>query len=285
MTTRPPDESDEPEAVDQVMLAVLSNRGRNATVLSSDQERLLDDWVAGRLAPDEAERAAALAKQNALAAERVLERRLLEAAGRSPSVPQELTARILEPRPAAKAPAPAGWWRSLGRRQWIAIAGAVALASIAAVVGLPVLQQSMRGGAPIQVAMATIGDRDVLFEPSDMRMRGTGPQQGAPADQRFRDVEVPTSILRGLLAAAAAPLRSAASREIEPYLPKAGGDGARPLYVVIDSALKQRVEADAGRDRMSVRIYNLEDPRAAEIRSLIGARPDGARAYLLTRKP
>ena len=49
-------------------------------VLSADQERLLDDWVAGRLAPEDAERAAALVKQNTLAAERVLERRLLEAA-------------------------------------------------------------------------------------------------------------------------------------------------------------------------------------------------------------
>ena len=90
MNARPPDGSDEPEAVDQVMLAVLSNRGRDATVLSADQERLLDDWVAGRLAPDDAERAAALVRQNALAAERVLERRLQAAASESPPVPQQL---------------------------------------------------------------------------------------------------------------------------------------------------------------------------------------------------
>ena len=95
MNARAPDGSDEPEAVDQVMLAVLANRGRNATVLSADQERLLDDWVAGRLAPEDAERAATLVKQNALAAERVLERRLQEAARGSPPVPQELTARVL----------------------------------------------------------------------------------------------------------------------------------------------------------------------------------------------
>ena len=63
MNARPPDGSDEPEAVDQVMLAVLSNRGRDATVLSADQERLLDDWVAGGLAPDDAERAARLLEQ------------------------------------------------------------------------------------------------------------------------------------------------------------------------------------------------------------------------------
>ena len=87
MNARPPDGSDEPEAVDQVMLAVLSNRGRDATALSAEQERLVDDWVAGRLAPDDAERAATLVRQNALAAERVLERRLQAAASESPPVP------------------------------------------------------------------------------------------------------------------------------------------------------------------------------------------------------
>ena len=87
MNARPPDGSDEPEAVDQVMLAVLSNRGRDATALSAEQERLVDDWMAGRLAPDDAERAAALVRQNALAAERVLERRLQAAAGDSPAGP------------------------------------------------------------------------------------------------------------------------------------------------------------------------------------------------------
>ena len=96
MNARPPDGSDEPEAVDQVMLAVLSNRGRDATVLSAEQERLVDDWMAGRLAPDDAERAAALVRQNALAAERVLERRLQAAASESPPVPQQLTAQILK---------------------------------------------------------------------------------------------------------------------------------------------------------------------------------------------
>ena len=108
MSAHPTDGSDEPEAVDPVMLAVLSNRGRDATLLTSDQERLLDDWVAGRLAPAEAERAAALTKQNTLAAERVLERRLLEAARQSPPVPQDLEARILEGGPAAKGCAAGG---------------------------------------------------------------------------------------------------------------------------------------------------------------------------------
>src|SRR5260370_20307073 len=93
MSERPPDGSDGPEAVDPVMLAVLSNRGRDATLLTSDQERLLDDWLAGRLGPAEAERAPALTKRNSLAAERVLERRLLEAARQSPTVSHDPSGR------------------------------------------------------------------------------------------------------------------------------------------------------------------------------------------------
>jgi len=281
MSAHPPDGSDEPEAVDPVMLAVLSNRGKEATLLTSDQERLLDDWVAGRLAPAEAERAAALTKQNSLAAERVLERRLLEAARQSPPVPQDLTARVLKASPAAKTSASGGWWRSLDRWRWQGLAGAVVLAGVVAVVGVPLWQQAMQGGESMQVAMVTINDRNALFEPSDVRMRGPGPQPGPVVEQRFHDVEVPTSILKGLVAAAAP--RSAASREIEPYL-SMSGDG-RPVHVIVDSALKAKIDASADAERMLVRIYDLEDPRTADIRPLVGQLPKGRRIYLLTLKP
>jgi len=282
MSAHPPDGSDEPEAVDPVMLAVLSNRGRDGTPLSSDQEGLLDDWVAGRLVPAEAARAAALTKQNTLAAERVLERRLLEAARQSPPVPQDLTARVLKAAPPPRISAPAGWWRSLGRWRWQGLAGAVVLAGVVAVVGVPLWQQTMQGGDSMQVAMVTINDRNPLFEPSDVRMRGPGPQPGPVVEQRFHDVEVPTSILKGLVAAAASP-RSVASREIEPYL-SMSGDG-RPAHVIVDSALKAKIDASAGSERMLVRIYDLEDPRAADIRPLVGPLPKGRRIYLLTLKP
>jgi hypothetical protein len=261
---------------------VLSNRGRAATPLSPDQERLLDDWVAGRLAPADAERAAALTRQNSLAAERVLERRLLEAAGQSPPVPQELAARVLRASLPPKA-APAGaWWRPLGRWQWTTIAGALALAAIVAVVGVPLWQQATQGGDSMQVAMVTITDRNALFEPSDVRLRGPGPPPGPVVEQRFHDVDVPIDILKGLVATATAP-RSASSREIEPYL-SMSGDG-RPAHVIVDSALKAKIEAGADGERMPVRIYDLEDPRTADIRPLVGPLPKGRRIYLLTLKP
>jgi hypothetical protein len=36
---------------------------------------------------------------------------------------------------------------------------------------------------------------------------------------------------------------------------------------------------------MLVRIYDLEDPRATDIRPLVGPLPKGRRIYLLTLKP
>ena len=283
MNARPPAGSDEPEAVDQVMLAVLSNRRRDATELSADQERLLDDWVAGRLAPDDAERAAALVRQNTLAAERVLERRLQAAALASAPVPQALTARILKAGAPVKTSATGAWWRSLGRWQWTGIAGAAALASILVVAGMPVLQQMMSGG-PLQIAMVTINDRSPLFEASDLRMRGRTPQQGDPSEQRFRDTEVPTATLRALLAKAAAPSGGNAP-EIEPYLPPPPSGGNHPTHVVIDAALREKLGANDGRHQMMVRLYDLNDPRNANIREIAGPLPGGGRLYLLTVRP
>jgi len=282
MNARPSDGSDEPETVDQVMLAVLSNRGRNAAVLSAEQERLLDDWVAGRLAADDAERAAALVRQNTLAAERVLERRLQAAASDSPPVPEQLTAQILKASAPPKASTVGAWWRSLGRWQWTSIAGAAALASILVVAGMPVLQQMMSGGGPLQVAMVTINDRDPLFEASDLRMRGTMPP-GPVVGERFRDIEMPTSLLKDLLATTG-QAKSATSSEVERYVLGAGQTADHPIQVIVDSSLKQRLDA-SDRDRMLVRVYDLNDPRSANVKSLVGLPPGNKRAFLLTIRP
>lgn len=281
MSARPPEQSDEPEAVDQVMLSVLSNRGRDATVLTAEQERLLDAWVAGRLAAEDAERAGALAKQNTLAAERVLERRLLQAAERGPAVPEGLRARVLA---VAVAPRPSGfgtWWRSLRRRQWLAVAGAVAVASILVVVGGQVVQRAMLGDAPVQVAMVTISDRGPLFEASDIRMRGPGAQQAPPTDQRFRDVDIAVGLLKSLLASPPA----ATARDIDSYLPKAGTADSQPARLIVDNVLREKVDASQDGVSVPVRIYDLGDPRSADIRAVLGSLPDGGRAYLLTTKP
>lgn len=279
MNTRPPDGPDAPEEDDPVMLAVLANTGRNSTPLSADQEQLLSDWVAGRLAANDAARAAAVVKQNALAAERVLELRLQAAAHESPPIPRELTAQILKAATPSKPSAMAAWWRSLGRRQWLSIAGAAALASILVIAGMPVLQQMMTG-SPLQVAMVTINDRGPLFEASDLRMRGTAPVP--PSDQRFRDVEIPTGLLRDLVATAQP--KAAASREIERYVLGSDTKVDRPVRIIIDATLKQRLET-ADRDRTPVRIYDLSDPRSADVRNLVGVPATNEHAFLLTVRP
>jgi hypothetical protein len=282
MNARPPDGSDEPEAVDQVMLAVLSNRGRNTTLLSVEQEQLLDDWVAGRLAPDDAARAAALVKQNTLAAERILERRLQDAASQSAPVPQHLAARIVKASTPPKASPTGAWWRSLSRWQWTSIAGAAALATILVVAGTPVLQQMMGGGGPLQVAMVTINDRSPLFEASDIRMRGTT-QPEPVTGQRFRDVEMPIGLLKDLVATTG-QAKNATSREIERYALGTGEATDRPVRMIVDAALKQRLET-ADRDRTVVRVYDLNDPRSADVRNIVGPLPGNERAYLLTVRP
>src|SRR5262249_61771878 len=106
-------------------------------------------------------------------------------------------------------------------------------------------------------------------------------QQRPPANQRLRDVELPTSFLPTILAPADGPAQAAAVREIEPYLPNA----KQPLYLIVDSILRQRLETDTGRDRLPVRLYDLSDPRTSDIRSLVGTVPEGRQAYLVTVKP
>jgi hypothetical protein len=282
MTGRPPDARDAPEDLDRVMLAVLSNRGGPASPLSAEQKRLLDDWIAGRLPPDEAARAENLARQNPLAAEQVLERRLLDATRNDVPVPEALSSRVLAnvAPPAALAPRPS-WWKGL-QLTWTGALGLAALVAILLIALVPVLQRAFQGNGAVQVALATITDRSPLFEPSDVRMRGGSPQPPAPADLRFRDVDVPTAVLRNLMKAANGTAATDAVRAMLPYLPAAAGGRGLP-HIVIDAALEQKVDG-ATSERLPVRIYDLADPRAADIRKSLGSAADG-RAWLLTFKP
>jgi len=129
------------------MLVALSHRQGDCTPLSLDQERLLDSWVAGRLGSIDADRAARLAKHNVLAAERVLERRLISAANEGPGVPAPLARRVLR---GSRSPGnktarifnlrwstPSGW-------QWSGL-GALAAATVAiAVLGFHLWRQQLR---------------------------------------------------------------------------------------------------------------------------------------------
>jgi hypothetical protein len=272
-------ESGDVKGTDQAMLLALMNRGRDTALLSAEQEKLLDDWMADRLPAPEVDRAEALVKNNVFAAERVLEHRLMMAASQETPVPTDLTARILK---MANPPAPKRFgfrWPVLGTWRWSGLAAGTAAALAVVVVGV----QQFTANAPIRVAMATVSDRSVLFEASDVRMRGA--QQPSTSDRRFRDIEVPTEIVGHLFEAANAPAQEAAVRAILPFLVDASEAGSIPPNVVVDAALSQKVAAVGDRKLFTVRVYNLEDARVADVRSKLEPQPSAGRTYFVTIKP
>src|SRR4051812_42921192 len=80
---------------DVSLMAVLFNRRKQWAPLSSDQIKIVDEFVAGQLAGEPASAAERLVRENAFAAERVMERRLLQQAESSPTPPRALTETIL----------------------------------------------------------------------------------------------------------------------------------------------------------------------------------------------
>ena len=290
--TCPPDESAWPDPPggdpdeDPVMLAILPNGGRRGEALAPEAERLLDDWVAGRLAGDRAAVAAALVRWNALAAERALERRLLAAAAAGPDVPPDLSARL---RPLFGPPLPpsrAGRGQSIAWR-WptviSALVGALAMASLLAIAAFPLLQRASDPSPSIEVAMTTFPDRSALFEPSDLRLRGGNRTPPADPERRFRDIEAPASLLRQL-DRAGTRLDAVALRDLEALLPSEAA--GKPARIVVDSTLATKAAASPDGARLPVRLYDLDDPRAGELRAAIGipAEP-GFRHFLLTVRP
>ena len=286
MPVGPSDRVEAPPLDDPVMLAILANGGHRGGPLSPAEERLLDDWADGHLAANGPAVAAAtgLVRRNALAAEHLLERRLLALAARAPEAPRIVAVAAHDPRvPPSPAVLPVRWpWRLLPWR-WPALAGGMALASVLAVASVPLVREAMRGEAPLQLALVSIADRGALFEPTDLRMRG-GERAPVPAtERRFRDLELPVAALRMLFADAALPSPTAPV-DIEALLPP--GRRREPTRVLIDAALRARADAGPEDARLPVRLYDLDDPRAVDLRAALGVVPGaGGRLFLLTGRP
>jgi hypothetical protein len=372
---------DDLNEVDRAMLLAISHRQRDSTPLSLEQERLLDSWIAGRLPSKDADRAAELTKFNKLAAERVLERRLIAVANEGPDVPVALSARILgtpQPSPiqmaasvfreaARELPAAAYderpgaptalsarnlrasrqprsarasnlRWSTRSVWQWSGLSAAAAAIVAIAVFGFQVRQTQLRSNES-QIAMVTIEDRNVLEEPK-YRTRGrqqqapapgvssrpqqepapdvsrqqqehalgvsSRPQQGpalgvsshqqqAPApgafsaqestESRFRDLEVPTALLRRAINGASTDKGELEYSELMSYLRAQGVSFDRRPRIVIDDALAGSVSENLpGRTTVQIRAYDLDDPRAAAIRSTIRPLQADAQAILLTQR-
>lgn len=279
---------------DGSLMAALFNRRRRWLPLSPDQTRIVDEFIAGRLAGEAAVAAERLVRENPFAAERVLERRLLQQAESSPAPPRALTESILGSaeraatrRSSVKRPLAAAWlsWRTVGL---------VGVAAAAMVLGGELLLSPGRGptgtghevkeasnnpsdpASSVQVAMATIAKRDLLLELSDAKLRGeTGRSSTGNANPRktpetlsesvvprFYDIEVSSDVLAGWMARARAGSQIPAA-ELAPLV---GGlqtfKSSQNAAILFDEALRSRiVETPPGVAKQTsmtrLRVYDL----------------------------
>ena len=279
----PGDPPSELLAIDQAMLLALSHRPRSGGALTVEQEALLDDWVAGRLAPSDADRAAELTKRNGFASERVLERRLIAAANDGPAVPAALASRVLAARPKERAAVAAdrssgqsfSVWSMLSAWQWSGLGAAVAATLVVAVIGLRMWQEPPQARA-VQFAMVQIDDRSSFGPP---RVRSLQPQI---AKDGFQDIDVSADLIRRTIADAAGN-GLVKPDEWSAFLPAAEA-GSR-TQVLIDTSVAARLSGDwKSRNALPVRVYDLADPRWAAIRAQVRNIPAGRRLLLVTQR-
>ena len=278
----PGDPPSELLAIDQAMLLALSHRPRSGGALTVEQEALLDDWVAGRLAPSDADRAAELTKRNGFASERVLERRLIAAANDGPAEPAALASRVLASRPkehvATAEKSSSQWfnsWSMLSAWQWSGLGAAVAATLVVAVIGLRMWQEPPQARA-VQFAMVNIDDRSSFGPP---RVRSLQPQI---AKDGFQDIDVSADLIRRTIADAAGN-GLVKPDEWSAFLPAAEA-GSR-TQVLIDTSVADRLSGDwKSRNALPVRVYDLADPRWAAIRAQVRNIPAGRRLLLVTQR-
>jgi hypothetical protein len=215
--------SDDLRPIDRAMLLVLSHRQRDSTPLSLDQERLLDSWMAGDLPPIDADRAA--------------ERRLISAANEGPGVPTPLAARVLR---ASRPPTRRMGgifnlqWPTLSGWQWSGLGAALAAIVVIAVFGFQFWQAQLRLEQSFQIAMVTIEDRSVLSEGA---RRTRGPSGEKPADSRYRDIDIPTALLRNAINSISAHRGNVERSELMNYLREHNVVFDNQAHILIDSAL------------------------------------------------
>ena len=104
-----------------------------------------------------------------------------------------------------------------------------------------------------------------------------------PTESRFRDVEVPTALLRRAINGASTDKGELEYSELMSYLRAKGISFDGQTRIVIDYALADSVSENLPeRASIQIRAYDLDDPQAATIRSKIRTLPANAQAVLLT---
>jgi hypothetical protein len=301
------------------LMAALFNRRRQWLPLSADETKIVDEFAAGRLAGEAAAAAESLVRDNAFAAERVMERHLLQQAASGPAPPPALTERILKEAERATAP------RSPIKRPFVAAllswkAAAIAVAAVAAMVlGGQLLLTGVGRDAKqansnptdtavpsVQVAMATIASRDLLREPSDLKLRsepgrsstGNASSRKEPGTSesvvpRFYDIEVSSDLLAGWMARArsGSPIPSA---ELEALV---GGiqtfNSSQNMAIIFDEALQTRLPqpmppgVPKQTSVMQLRVYDLGQQPADDLLKAISIKTTQklAPGYFVTLGP
>jgi hypothetical protein len=131
--------------------------------------------------------------------------------------------------------------------------------------------------------MVTIEDRSVLGE-GVRRTRGPQVPRTSSAEKstqaRFQDIDIPTALLQRAITSASNKKGTAEHSELMDFLRAQNDAYGNKARILIDSALADSLSKEVDqRDDTQVRVYDLDDPWHANIRSKI--KPFQADAHLL----
>lgn len=272
---------DDLRSTDRGLLVALSNHQSDRTPLSIDQERLLESWISGRLAPIDEDRAAELVKRNVFAAEHVLECRLISVANEGTDVPPALTERVLgAARSRASKPARLFdlQWPMFHGWQWSKL-GALAATMVAITVfGIHLWQQQFRPNQSVEIAMVTLEDRSILAE-GTRRTRGLQPEVSSPRTH-FLNIDIPTALLQRAISSASNDGGVDVHSEFMNFLQAHNVKYNNRAGIFIDYALADNLGKQLHQGNSTqVRVYDLEDLQA--VRIISKARPLPADAHFL----
>jgi hypothetical protein len=283
--------------IDRAMLLIISHRQRDTAPLSADQERLLDTWMAGRLSAVDADRAAELAKHNLLAAERVLEHRLIAAANHAPAVPNALSARILRTAQSEKRSRPSRLfnlrWPTLTGWQWSGLSAAAATIAVVVIMygqwdqnQMSIASRSqIQSNQSFQIAMVSLDDGR-LRRTRGSKQSATSPDASSgqiPPGIPAQDLEVPAALLRRAIDSVMTDKSETEYSELMGYLRAKDDRLDGRSVILIDIALADRVpEKTTEQTSIQIRAYNLDSPLAAAIRNKIKIPQTEKHSILLT---
>ena len=167
---------------------------------------------------------------------------------------------------------------------------------IIAVFGFQFWQQQLRPEQSFQIAMVTIEDRSVLAEKvttvaftcryqkkPKRNGRGRTPSGEEAIKSRFRDIDIPMTLLQRAITSASNNKGAAEYPELMNYLRAQSDAFNDQTRILIDSALADKLSKNLDQhDSIRVRIYDLDDSRAANIRGEIKPAQADLHLVLLT---